>query len=504
MDLLRYAIFLIPMAAVFVWVAGRWGVRQALLDLIAFNLMFDFDFGAIIPGGIYFLLLHLLLIMFLAYEGITWIERGFAVKVRVRTLLVLAIAALMTVWLVVAVFVNKAEAWGLARTAWNTTRQYVFSALFIFVGIRLAVDRSLIRFGKIFLVASGLNALVAIVQTASSGRWLTNIDSPYYLGVFQPLGSRFLERRALTEAGLDFTNTIRSIRFGDIVFYRGWGAFDGANSVMVSVAILALCLLLVAGGRKRSLPLIVLFVLASLAMFVALYRTALIAFGLVVGVVLLIRWRQLLTPRFIGRAAALLLVAGLVLLPFIRPISTIVAANLDGFFGSRAVQIGSFNNRDKVWAFALKEIQRSPLVGSGVSLTYLNVGWGPNNNPEIDVGAHNSFIEYAYRGGVLPGLLLLALSGYTILRATRLARDQALPVEERGIFFAVAAALAGLFVTHLVGSQMAIAQVAALFWIPCGYLAAYSPAPVTVAAQQPRADTGASLAAALSPSRQTL
>ncbi len=467
--MLGYLFFAVPMTVAFIWIARGWGVRQALLDLIAFNVLFNFDFGALLPGSIGMTVLDLLLLGLLGYEFLNILVSGRA-GTPVRVLVILAVAGIFVTWLVVAAFLNKE--WDLSRTTVYVVHRYIFTASFIFVGMRLAKGNRLARFGKILFTSSVLVGLISMIQTASRGAILTNDRSDSYLGIFQPLGGKAIALRDLNEATMDFTNVVRTIQFGGYSFYRAPGTYDVVVPILCVVAIIAFCLL--TNRAKSSFLLFVPLVLSLIGIVVAFNRTAVVAFATVGAAVSVVRLRSLLSRRMIARWAIPILAIAVAALLFIQPISTVVAASLDGFFGTRAERdVGSLNGRTLLWANILPDITSNLLIGTGKPITLAKAGWGTDDNPEIDVGTHNGFLEYAYRGGIVPAAIFVLLLGFCLTRSLQLSRSKAVPADQRAQFFALAAATAGFVLLSVTMVPMYVVQVGALFWVGCGYLAAY-------------------------------
>src|SRR6266540_3804435 len=102
--MLGYALFLIPMTIAFAWVSYMRGVKQALLDLLAFNLMFNFDFSALLPNNTNLLLQHVLLIAFVGVEILGLLVMGNR-RLMWRTLLVFTAVGALLLWLSMAIFV---------------------------------------------------------------------------------------------------------------------------------------------------------------------------------------------------------------------------------------------------------------------------------------------------------------------------------------------------------------------------------------------------------------
>ncbi len=472
--MLGYALFLIPMTIAFAWVSFARGMKQALLDLLAFNLFFSFDFSALLPNNTNLLLLHVLLIAFVGIGILGLLTRG-RFRLTRRALLVFVAVAVLLLWLSMAIFVDKMTMWGVSRTLNYIVRGYLLNALFIGVGVYLAKYDRLERFGKIFLIAGAIAGLIAIVQTVSGGALLTNDKIDNYLGIFQPLGDKAIGRRDQAEAVINYLEIVKTIRFGELSFYRASAGFDGSYISFCVVALISLCLL-ISRDKHTSRWLFIPMVL-SIAGFVAAFnRTAIITFVFLSFCAFLVQFRSVVSRRVLVRWLIPLAIAGLIALSFAAPIANVVAANLDGLFGSRADrEVSSLSGRSSLWSYVVSEVWRSPIVGSGNPITLYRAGWGLNDNPEVDVSAHNSFLEFAYRGGIVPAMLFILLISFCIVRSFRLSRSKALQTHERNIFLALSFATVGLVLLNLTASMIIVSQVAALFWILCGYLSAYWP-----------------------------
>ncbi len=469
--MLGYILFIVPMSIAFVWILRKHGLRQALLDLLAFNLLFSFDFSAILPNNTTLLLVHVILLALIGIESLrlrhlsTWcLSRRLGA--------VLLATGIFVSWMVVAEYLNKTEWWTIGRITTDSIFTYVLPVLFIVVGIELADNRRLVRFCKIFLVACSLASVIAVAQTASYGQLFSNFTSDNYLGIFQPLGAKTLQRRDAFVSAVNYLDFSKIIRFGNLSFYRGDGPFEGADVSLCTVAAAVLALL-VSRDKSVSRWLFVPFFLSVAGFFAAFNRTSILTFALVTVGVLCIRFRSLLTPRVIRRWLIPIAVAALFIIINLQPISQVVAANLDGFFGTRANEVSSLNGRTGLWQRVLSQIAHSPIIGTGQPNTPLSVGWGTDNNPDNDLGAHNSFLQFALRGGVMPGLIFVLLYLFCLFRLFNLAFSWSIPRQQRIIYFALLTAAICFFLLNLTGSWMVIPLTAPLFWILCGYAAAH-------------------------------
>jgi len=473
-----FALVLVPMGVAFFVIWRRLGLRQALLDLLAFNLLFNFDLSALLPNNTYLLIGDLLLLALVGYELLRLIELQ-RYRISLRLLSIIEAALLFVGWLTVAAFINKAELWEPFRIVNYIVRGYLLAVLYLFIGVSLTRGEQFKRFITVIALTSVLASTISIVQTASSGVLLTSDHSDRYLGIFQPLGDKALERRAGFEQAIDFVANVRTTWIGNVPIYRGYSTFDGAHVILCMVAIASLYLL--TSGRGFGRWLIVPCVLGVLANVVAINRTAILTLALFGALIAALNVRTLFSPRLLLRLAGLGLLATLLaVLLFGSQLQAVVGAQIDGLFGNRAMrEVGSLNGRTKIWAFVFDELERSPLIGSGEPITFRKVGWGTNDNPEVALSTHNSFIEYAYRGGILPPLVLMLLFLATMLRAFALANNQRLTPHDRAIFCALLLALGTMFVLIQTADWMIVAQVGAVFWILCGYLAGF-PTPVAL------------------------
>lgn len=476
--MLGYALFLVPMFVAFVWIRRKWGVKQALLDLLAFNLWFDFGFAALLPNNIQLSLVHILMLLIISMESIKIIALG-RVRLRRSAIVVLVLVSIFLFWMTLASFWNKMAIWGVGRVINYVVRGHVLTTLpLVVVGILLAKERKLERFGKIFIVTSVLVGILSLVQVASRGRLLTSDFSPNYLGVFQPQGDKQLGRLAQREASLSYVSRIRTIHFAGTNFYRASGPFEG-SAIMLCVVALVTLYLLTSKKNRSSYLLFIPLALAVAGMVAAFGRTIIGTFLLIAVGVIIVRLRYSLSPAMIRRWIAPVLLALLICFIFIRPIYVAVAANLDGIFGERGErQVASLNGRTVLWKdHVLPEIWQHPLFGSPKPITFLLAGWGGDNTADVDISTHNSFLEYAYRGGLIPAILYTVIYGFYIVRSFRLACSKNLSYYERTIFSVLFINGVALFVIQQMTTKvMSLPQISALFWIPCGYVAAYIPA----------------------------
>lgn len=471
--MLGYLLFVVPMSLAFVLIARRDGLTQALLDLIAFNLLFNFDFATLLPGSTGVTVVDLLIVLFVGYEFLKILAAGKA-RLNGRVALVLTALAIFTLWLSIAAYLNKDWDWG-RITVWMAHR-YLLTALFVFVGLRLAKSNRLTRFGKILFTASVLVGCISIIQTASIGAWLTNDQSDNYLGIFQPLGSKAIATRDLAEQTISFVAVVRTVRFGSFSFYRAPGSFDGAADVLCVVAIIAFCLLTTREKVSRWLFVPLLF--SVIGFVVAYNRTAIVTFVAIAAAVAVIRLHSFRSRRVLMRWVIPIALAIPLAIVLIQPVSTVVAATLDGFFGQRGErEVGTLTGRTVLWSYVLPAIANSPIIGPGLPITLARAGWGTDDNPELDVGTHNGFLEYAYRGGIVPAILFVLFLGFCLVRSFRLSSIKRLAADQRAQCFALAAAMAGSILLNLTLPLMYTLQEAALFWICCGYLAAYAVPP---------------------------
>lgn len=471
-----YALFLIPMAVAFGLLARRHGIRQALLDLIAFNLFFSFDFASLLPGETSLQLLHVLLLGYMAYETLGWLQRG-RYTVRLRFLLVLALALLLVGWVGIASFENRLGDWGPVRVVNYVVRVYLFSALFIFVGAALAHPDRLRRFLIVFCLGGMAVGAINLVQTVSGGRLLTGDTSPNYLGIFQPMGAEAFQARMSYLVQTDFIRQVRQVSIGGVTLYRAFGTFNGAIASLCASALVALCLITSRDRMPGWLPVALgLMVVGIVAAYV---RTILATFLLLAAMVLLLRFRAVLTSRQVVVRLLPMLCLALIVGLLLPPVQVALGVVYDSFFGAKAGrEVASLNGRIPLWGIVLVQISSNPLFGTNRPITMLEVGWGDNANPEFGLSTHNSFLEVAYNAGVLPAVILAGLYAFCLVRSAVMLIDRRYSANERTLFLALFVAVAALLIVNQTGDWMNAGQVAGLFWIICGCLATY-PRPTT-------------------------
>ncbi len=472
MNLLRYGLFLVPMLVAGVWIARRHGFKQALYDLLAFNLLFSFDFADLLPGNSTMRSIHLLMLAILGYQLLRSLTLG-KIRLSLQLLQITSLSMLFLVWMTGATLINKTASSGLIGTLSYIIINYALSVMFLFVGIRLAHDQAASRFVRVMLIASVIVAGIALVQTGSDGRLLTSNSSDYYLGIFQPLGDKRIARRDVAEVALNFGDAVRTIRFGNLSFYRAAGSYDGAAYMLFLASIVLIGFML---SRQIKMPKWVpVALIITTAGFVASFsRTMIATFALLACALILIRFRDVISRRVLSWVAGVVLVL-LTLVAFVPPITQVVSANLDGLFGARGERdINSLNGRTVLWSYVIGQIQAHPLTGSDAPITAARAGWGASTDEMLDVGAHNIILDYTYRGGLPAGVALCVLLVLSLWRALALWLSPALTASQRQGFLIVLLSGVGFLLVNLMSAPMKIPQLGAIFWIGCGYLAAAS------------------------------
>lgn len=471
MDVLqRFAIFLIPMLIAFFVLWLRYGVTQAILDLLAFNLCFDFDFAALMPGNIKVSMTYLLVIA-LTFVLLFKAIRSGRIQVNRTALFALSVSLLIALWIGVAFLVNRAGKWSIDSIVIYVIRVYWLHILLILVGMVLARRNQLKRFVAIFLAAALLVSIVSIIQTASDGQLLTHDRSDYYLGFLQPLGDKSVNRRDYTEQSVGFINAVQRIRFGSISFYRSSGTSLGSGEQLGIAAIITLYLALT---KRRSKALYLSLSSLYLVGLITTFGRTQISIVFAVCFLLIIRfWKRFFSLSMLFAILIVLILAIGVTWRYFEPISTVVLANLDGFTGDRGgKEVGSLNGRTSLWLYVGSQIIKYPVFGSAEPITFFRAGWAIAD--DIDIGAHNSFLDLTYRTGVIPGLLFLWLYLLYLWRAFKFSSIKAIPTETRSVFVLLVLTGIILLVTQSMTTDLIFSpQVAALFWIPCGYVMAY-------------------------------
>ncbi|MFV9504777.1 MAG: O-antigen ligase family protein [Oscillochloridaceae bacterium umkhey_bin13] len=477
------------MLIAFGYLAYRDGYKQALYDLLAFNLLFGFHFAGFVPGGLSIRVIHVLLIVILMYQVLRIILLG---KIRMSPALriVLPVVGIYLLWVVAVSFYHRIPQFGFGSALSYAIITHLLSVAFFVVGIRLAHDQAGARFLRIIVGGSVLVAAIALIQFASTGRWLTSDGSDYYLGLLQPLGANALERREASESALRLSEAVRLIQLGNQRFYRAPGSFDGASNLLMMVG-LVLATLFITSSRLVKSWMLPAFLLIVLGFMVAFNRTVIATF---IGLALLVflyqvRFGLRLPVRLVRGlliGGSLLTIVGLVALLVYSPLQQAVQLVWDIFFGTRAARdFDSLNGRTELWGYVLNEIRLHPWLGNDQPITAVRAGWGTDPNDQVDVGAHNIFFDLAFRNGVMAAVAFAGLFGFSFWRMYRLARDPGLTTEMRKVFLALLVALLGFLAVNLMSAPLRNPSLAAFFWIWLGYLAAFQPRSVPVPVTQP-------------------
>ncbi|MCB9150116.1 MAG: O-antigen ligase family protein [Caldilineaceae bacterium] len=473
-----YLLFLVPTFIALLWLVPRYGMRQALVALYGFHLMFAFDFAALLPGNVNVLFVHLLLLAFVGLNSLYAIKTG-KFQISPRIIFVVIPAIILVLWMSLITFVNRSSYWSMGRISTYVIRLYLVDALAIIVGIYLAhgqTGQRLIHFGQFLFFGCILDSIVAVIQTASFGTFLSSNSSEYYLGIFQPLGEKFLERRDLAEQSFGFTEGVRTIQLGGMSFYRGWGTYDGAMVLLIIAAVVATLWVTQPIMRKSKFLWIVLL-FSWLGVIVAFFRTGLIILMTLTFLLLLLRFPIRLKPRIIILNALLLMAATsifVIAITLVTPLRNVVAANLDGLWGERGQkEFFTANGRLSLWRFVIAEAAVHPWTGSGEPITSWKAGWGLNNDAELELSAHSTPLEYVYRGGIIPLGIYIALNIYCLVRLVQLTFHKQLDAKQRVINGSVLLAFLAMW-SYQQLNDIKVPQIAMVYWMIVGFASAYS------------------------------
>ena len=467
--MLGYLLFLVPMSIAFIWIALSHGIKQALLDVLAFNLLFQFDFAAVLPGDLNVNVVDLLA---LALLGLTMGKILMAQRIRIRSGMVVPVLLLIftMTWIGIAIIVNKAAYLGISGSIIIFFRVYFIGSALFFIGIQFT-EKIFLRFVSILMFAGVIVGLITIVQSISNGDLLWHgVGGDRYLGIFQPLGEERLDRLQLQENSLDYISAVRTIAFGSLNFFRGPGTYEGVFVVVVIVALWSFYFMSLR-QKISTIWLYMSFILTVGGTIMTFNRTAIIT--------LLFMWIASLIFLRIGRLNLRVLLrwlsfAGMcvgVVAVLWRPLLPAVQANLDGFFGERGkTQLENLSGRALLWPYVLSQIKEHPLRGTGEPITPARAGWGDVDDPDIDVSAHNMYLEIAYRAGVIPAVLFTYLALWLLWKTFALAKRKNVIAEQRLQAALICIALGSMLLMNLSAPFLIMApQLSALFWLLCGY-----------------------------------
>jgi O-antigen ligase len=467
--MIGFAYFLVPMLIAYCLMARRHGHRQAIINLLGFNLLFDFDFGALMPGGFMLPAVLVLLGIFVVTELLAPRYRGTTLLGR-RHLTSFVALGVFAAWMTVVVCLNKMADWGIPRSAYYGFRQFGAAIAFFVVGARLARGGSIGQFFASFTVGCAFAALVGIVQTFSQGTLLTSNTGANYLGIFQPLPGRALDRRDVVESADSFVAAVRTISFGGVSFYRGWGPYDGAVQVYANCGLILLVMLLNRTSMNTTAA-AVMFGTIVIGVVASFYRVGLVTFfGLLVWI-FVVKFQR--PSRLVAVFAPIVLVL-LIAIAMSPSATTAIAAQFDGLFGERARrETDSLNGRLQLWTVAAEDIGKSPLWGTGQTLTSYRAGWSQLDDPDIDISAHSTVLEYMYRAGVPAGVAYLACVFATLRKLRLLFRHKSLDRTARAYFEGMFYGFLYIFISGLTASMQSTIQVGAFAWLIIGYVLTY-------------------------------
>jgi O-antigen ligase len=221
----------------------------------------------------------------------------------------------------------------------------------------------------------------------------------------------------------------------------------------------ALLLFVWADARRPGLRLFLLITMAVLTLALLLtFSRASIAGALLVGALFLM-W------KFNARSFAFAIVASMVVLVLV---GDALYARLTLGLGESADAV-SAGRIEGIWLPLLPELLKSPLWGNGLS----SVLWSfpMLNGIMAAVGhAHNAYLETALDMGFIGLALMLAYFAHVWLGFRKLAANDRLSPELRGLFQGATAALAAFLFTGLVGSSLTPAAESAFLWIGIGLM----------------------------------
>jgi hypothetical protein len=462
-----YLLFVVPMLVWGTIVSVRRGIRQAFLDLIAFNMLFAFDFAALLPGSLALYLVHVLALIFALAAAIVAATRPYALQ-RHSVKWLLWIGALMA-WILIAYTIANSEEGAIGASIQYVIRVYGLNSLYAVVGVYVGLSWGrLTRFIKVYLFACVCAGLISFVQFASGGAVLTSDFGANYLGIFQPLGDRQLLRRDSFEEALGFVNAVRTIQFAGLTFYRASSTMDGVYILLAAVSVGLFYYLL--SPSKSSKVLFIPFLITYINGFLGLNRTAIAISTAMLAVLVVMNRRSLLRQRVLRRWAFPAVVGVVAALLLSGQIAPLVLAAYDAFLGDKgAAEVGTLNGRSSLWTFVGQEIGMHPVFGSPDAITSYQAAWAPDDNPENDIGAHNSYLEMAYRFG-LPAGIAYTLLCVQMLLAMQNRRRQATNSNQKSVYGALFLVLFALALLNFTASGVSYIHQTALFWL-CGGIA---------------------------------
>lgn len=262
-------------------------------------------------------------------------------------------------------------------------------------------------FIMLFLVASGLNIVVAMLNDVEAIKWLSEWSLFFLLLYYFPLreyfgGSEKEFKQLLSVASVaSFVMALSSLYMyrqkmasGFAFAYQVWSSRSVLLGPVFLLVIVVALALLFHSSYKGKIFLLGLILVNALALFLTFTRTLWVSFFLCLPIIMLqLRPKQNFRLAFtmVG-ASAFALVSLYIYNPRITSIVGRVVS--DRFLSSSQLKggDGSFDSRVDESKSALKHIQRLPLGGSGLRKPFLT--WSPIENYH----GYHSFVHIGYIG----------------------------------------------------------------------------------------------------------
>jgi hypothetical protein len=319
---------------------------------------------------------------------------------------------------------------------------------------QIAPNREQIRRILLFLaIGAGLAGIIALVQTASAGQYLSGVfTNQRWLGILFPFPPEISEENPLLLQAHFYYNTI----------FRAHGTFYRANGFATFLVItlgLTIGLFRSARGRERYVYLALLMLQLG-GLIVTFSRTAWVAFVISIPLGILI---ELLSSmrRGIPRRVIQLVSFGLMSLLVIIAIGLQFEVVTERF-GSilKPGDVDEVQWRMSIWLVIFENLKSNPFLGSGENIvTYI-----PTSLGEAGVGAHNFYLGVANQVGIPAALIMLLFIAASLnklwkaMRSTPTSNGKAL---ESGIFMG----WIGFLIVGMGTSTYEIENLAILFWL---------------------------------------
>jgi O-antigen ligase len=311
----------------------------------------------------------------------------------------------------------------------------------------------LIKILTVFTIAVSFSSIIALIQTASGGHYLSGVfTNQRWFGLLFPFPPEIRDENPIMLQAHFYFNSI----------FRAHGAFYRANGFAAFLTLsigIAWGLFRSTKGRLQYFFLACFFLQLS-GLIVTFSRTAWMAFVVALPFGTLVEIFAGM-KRGIPRKAVQLIILGLVLFLILFAVALHFSAVMERFQSIlNPTEVAEVQWRISIWKDILENLRKNPFVGTGDAVaTYI-----PTSLGLVGLGAHNFYLGVANQVGIPAALILLFFVAASLLKlwkAMRYPVDISLKVLASGVFVG----WIGFLIVGLGTATYEIENIAVLFWL---------------------------------------